>query len=96
MSERKTLSTRRGSGSAPRKDVEKALREVSGDDQPKKRIPFEVPVETHRRLASMRANSLHNITVREFLTEAVEDLFEKYRRGEGRFQVDDIERILGE
>ena len=26
----------------------------------------------------------------------VEDLFEKYRRGEGRFAVDDIERILGE
>lgn len=96
MTDRKKLTTRRGAGSAARKDVERAMREVSGDDQPKKRIPFEVPVETHRKLAGMRANSRDNVPVREFLTEAVEDLFEKYRRGEGRFAVDDIERILGE
>lgn len=95
MSDRQKLTTRRGAN-APRRDVEKAMKEVSGDDAPKKRIPFDVPVETHRKLASMRANSRDNVPVREFLTEAVEDLFEKYRAGEGRFAVDDLERILGE
>ena len=41
MTDRKKLTTRRGTGSAARKDVERAMREVSGDDQPKKRIPFD-------------------------------------------------------
>lgn len=95
MTERKKLTTRRGEG-APRKDVEKAMKEVTGGDEAKKRIPFEVPVSTHRKLSAMRAHSRDNVPVRDFLLEAVDDLFEKYRRGDGRFSVDDIERILGE
>lgn len=100
MAERKSLSARRrrekDDAQPPRKDVEKATRELTGKDEAKKRIPFEVPVETHRKLVAMRAHSRDNVPVREFLSEAVDDLFEKYRRGEGRFAVDDIERILGE
>ncbi|MCK2185709.1 hypothetical protein [Halomonas getboli] len=95
MAERKTLTARRKPGTG-RKDLDKALKEVSGGDEPKKRIPLEVPVATHRKLSSMRAHSQDNVPVREFLLEAIDDLFEKYRRGEGRFAVDDIERILGE
>lgn len=95
MTERKKLTTRRGA-TAPRKDVEKAMKEVAGADEAKKRIPFEVPVTTHRKLSAMRAHSRDNVPVRDFLLEAVDDLFEKYRRGDGRFSVDDIERILGE
>lgn len=94
MAERKKLTTRRSE--SPRKDVEKALKDVSDSDQPKKRVIYDTSVDTHRKLAAMRVNSRDNVPVRELLNEAVADLFEKYRRGDGRYQVDDIERILGE
>ncbi|MCW6036841.1 hypothetical protein K4A83_11285 [Spirulina subsalsa FACHB-351] len=95
MAERKKLTTRRSSA-AGRPDVEKAVKAITEVDQPKKRVPYDTSVDIHRKLSSMRVNSADNVPVKTFLDEAVEDLFEKYRRGEGRYQVKDIERILGD
>jgi hypothetical protein len=37
----------------------------------------------------MRANSLDNVPVRKFVIEALQDLFEKYERGEGEYHLQD-------
>lgn len=95
MADRKSLSTRRGRESAPRKDFDKALKDVT-EGEKKKRVPYDTSPDVHRKLAGMRVNSRDNVPVRSFLDEAVADLFEKYRRGEGHYQVDNIDRILGD
>lgn len=101
MTERKKLATRRGPKSAPTeekaapKHVERAMRDVQDEYKPK-RVPYDTHPDTHRKLSSMRVMSRDNVPVKSFLDEAVEDLFEKYRRGEGRFDVKDIDRILGD
>lgn len=100
MAERKSLSTRRGRETAEekpaRKDVDKALDEVTGKSEKRRRIPYDAAQETHRKLSAMRVNSDANVPVRAFIDEAIEDLFEKYRKGEGRYKVRDTKRILGE
>lgn len=95
MAERKKLTTRHA-GAAARKDVAKAMKDVTESEAPKKRVVYDTSPDTHRKLSAMRVNSQGNVPVKAFLDEAVEDLFAKYRRGDGHYQVDDIERILGE
>lgn len=94
MAERKKLTTRRNE--SPRRDVEKALKDIAGEDQPKKRVIYDTTPDIHSKLLSMRANSRDNVPVVKLLDEAVEDFFEKYRQGEGRYEIKDIERILGD
>lgn len=100
MAERKSLSTRRGREAAeekpPRREVDKALDEVKETSEKRRRIPYDASQETHKRLSAMRVNSETNVPVRAFIDEAIQDLFEKYRRGEGHYKVGDIKRILGE
>ncbi|ABY90400.1 hypothetical protein HAPgp32 [Halomonas phage phiHAP-1] len=99
MAERKKLTTRKPASTTEAKEapkhVERALRDVTEEVKPK-RVPYDTHPDTHRKLSSMRVMSRDNVPVKSFLDEAVEDLFEKYRRGEGRFDVKDIDRILGE
>jgi hypothetical protein len=99
MAERKSLTTRRGreaeAEKPARKDVEKALDEVKEKVEKRRRIPYDASPKTHQMLSAMRVNSETNVPVRAFIDEAIEDLFEKYRNGKGRYKVGDIERILG-
>lgn len=104
MGERKKLTTRKPAAAkeaateAPKeapKHVERALRDVK-DDVKLRRVPYDTHPDTHSKLTMMRAKSRDNVPVKTFLDEAVQDLFEKYRRGEGRFEVGDIDRILAD
>ncbi|ABM73416.1 hypothetical protein AYI72_22095 [Shewanella algae] len=74
-----------------RDDKAKALAAVVRDDldEELKRLPVDIPASYHRRLHSMRANSLDNVPVRKFVIEALQDLFEKYERGEGEYHLQD-------
>ena len=100
MAERKSLSTRRRGAreeEAPSQtDREKAMKEVKEKGEKRRRIPYDASQDTHRKLSAMRVNSETNVPVRAFIDEAIQDLFEKYRRGEGHYKVGDIKRILGE
>lgn len=107
MAERKKLTTRTRKAAATEegaakdapkeapKHVERALKDVKDGTKPR-RVPYDTHPDTHSKLTMMRARSRDNVPVKSFLDEAVEDLFEKYRRGEGRFVVSDIDRILGD
>ncbi|WP_345861255.1 hypothetical protein [Shewanella algae] len=64
-----------------RSDKERALAAVTKEET--KRLPVDIPASYHRKLQSMRACSLDNVPVRKFVIEALQDLFDKYERGEG-------------
>lgn len=94
MTERKKLTARPGRSDG-RKDVEIAKRAVRGSDS-LKRVIYDTDPKTHQKLSAMRVMSRDNVPVRAFVDEAVNDLFEKYLRGEGHYKVRDLERILGD
>lgn len=106
MVERKKLTTR--NKAAPKDDadkevavvekekpphVERAMKDVKGGVKTR-RVIYDTHPDTHTKLSMMRSMSRDNVPVKTFLDEAVEDLFAKYLRGEGRYEVKDIDRIL--
>lgn len=106
MVERKKLTTRNGKAAAKdeaAKEVavvekekphfDRAMKDVKGGAKTR-RVIYDTHPDVHSKLSMMRSMSANNVPVKAFLDEAVEDLFEKYLRGEGRFEVKDIERLL--
>lgn len=83
----KQLAAKTGREDRERPDLDKSMAEVqqTKDEEVLKRIPAEVPASWHRKLRKMRSDSIDNIPVKFFIMEAVEDLFEKYKRGEGKY-----------
>jgi len=77
--------------SGQRDDKAKALAAVVRDDldEVMKRLPVEIPASYHRRLHNMRANSLDNVPVKQFVIEALTDLFDKYDSGKGKYHLED-------
>jgi hypothetical protein len=77
--------------STQRDDKEKALAAVVRDDldEVMKRLPVEIPASYHRRLHKMRASSLDNVPVKQFVIEALADLFDKYDSGKGKYHLED-------
>ena len=83
-----------------RPEVERARRDVTATDEPEKRLP---PVYArpsyHQRLQAIRSMSRDNVPAKALLLEAVEDLFEKYASGKGRYPIArqaQLERMLEE
>lgn len=81
-----------------RADVERARRDVANTQEPDKRLP---PVYAspsyHQRLQAIRSMSRDNVPAKALLLEAVEDLFEKYAAGKGRYPIarqSNLERML--
>lgn len=85
-------------GRTERPDVERARRDVTDDQEPDKRLPpVYAPPSYHRRLQAIRSMSRDNVPAKALLLEAVEDLFEKYAAGKGRYPIarqTDLERML--
>lgn len=73
-----------------RDDKTKALTAVRRADlnEEVKRLPVEIPASYHRRLHNMRANSSDSIPVKQFVLEALEDLFDKYDSGKGKYHLE--------
>ena len=102
MAERKKLTTRKPASTTEAKEapkhVERALRDVTEEVKPK-RVPYDTHPDTHRKLSSMRVMSRDNVPAKALLLEAVEDLFEKYASGKGRYPIArqaQLERMLEE
>tara|TARA_R110000772_G_scaffold261298_1_gene379688 strand:+ start:533 stop:844 length:312 start_codon:yes stop_codon:yes gene_type:complete len=101
MAERKKLTTRNKGEAAKeaaevvkeKPHVDRAMKDVKGGAKTR-RVIYDTHPDVHSKLSMMRSMSANNVPVKAFLDEAVEDLFEKYLRGEGRFEVKDIERLL--
>lgn len=78
---------------APEKPhVEKARAVVQGKSEEKK-IPLFAPPHYHRGLQELKNMTSETTPVKHLLLEAIDDLFEKYLRGEGRFEVEDTAEL---
>lgn len=94
MSTKLTTSRPGRAGATPveRPHVEKARASVQGDSE-EKRIPLQAPPRYHRGLQELKNMISETTPVKHLLLEAIDDLFEKYSRGEGRFEVEDTAEL---
>ncbi|HBO2606005.1 TPA: hypothetical protein L4I38_006367, partial [Pseudomonas aeruginosa] len=69
--------------------VEKARRAVVTDEGEKQLKVLAAP-KYHKGMAELKNMTTEGVPVKHLLLEAIEDLFEKYGRGDGRFKVDDV------
>lgn len=72
--------------------VEKARRAVTADGDEKQLKVLAAP-KYHKGMAELKNMTTDGVPVKHLLLEAIEDLFEKYGRGEGRFAVDDVPEL---
>ena len=72
--------------------VEKARRAVV-DDEGEKQLKVLAAPKYHKGMAELKNMTTDSVPVKHLLLEAIEDLFEKYGRGEGRFKVDDVPEL---
>jgi hypothetical protein len=93
MSGKLTTSRPAREGAAAEKPhVERARAVVQGDADEKK-IPLQAPTRYHRGLQELKNMTSQSTPVKHLLLEAIDDLFEKYSRGEGRFEVEDTAEL---
>lgn len=72
--------------------VEKARRAVVAEEG-EKQLKVLAPPRYHKGMAELKNMTTDGVPVKHLLLEAIEDLFEKYGRGEGRFRVDDVPEL---
>lgn len=72
--------------------VEKARASVASDGDEKQLKVLAAP-KYHKGMAELKNMTTEGVPVKHLLLEAIEDLFEKYGRGEGRFKVDDVPEL---
>jgi len=75
-----------------RSDKDRALDIVTRPDiqeGPEKPLRVDIPTSYHKRLAKMKGNAAETLTIKLLVIEALEDLFEKYERGEGHYPMED-------
>jgi hypothetical protein len=84
--------SKRGADTGAAAHVEKARAAVSSD-QPEKKIPLLAPPHYHQGLQDIKNLTVESTPVKYLLLEAIDDLFEKYKSGEGKFKVDDLEEL---
>lgn len=88
-----TRPTRRAAGdAAPAPHVEKARQAVTSD-APEKKIPLLAAPHYHQGLQDIKNLAVESTPVKQLLLEAIDDLFEKYKAGQGKFKVDDLEEL---
>jgi hypothetical protein len=81
-----------GAPATERPHVEKARAAVQGKSEEKK-IPLFAPPHYHRGLQELKNMTSQSTPVKHLLLEAIDDLFEKYARGEGRYEVEDLAEL---
>lgn len=96
MTQSKLTTSRpsRGAATPPPEDrphMEKARAAVSGVEE--KKIPLLAPVKYHKALQEMKSMTAQSVPVKHLLLEAIDDLIEKYERGEGRHKVEDLPEL---
>lgn len=73
--------------------VEKARDSVTGKGIKEKKIPLLAPERYHRVLQEIKGMTSDSTPVKYLLLEAIDDLVEKYERGDGRFEVEDLAEL---
>ena len=68
--------------------VAKATKAVTSDGE-EKQLKAIVPTRYHKGTGDIKNMSTEGVPVKYLIMEALDDLFSKYARGEGRYNVDD-------
>jgi hypothetical protein len=72
------------------KHVEKASRAVTAPDTEEKQLKVIAPVRYHKGMADIKNMTTESVPVKHLMLEALDDLFEKYMRGDGHYKIDDL------
>jgi hypothetical protein len=88
------LSTSRPAraGQSEAAHVEKARSEVRAEGA-EKPIKVLAPAKYHKATAELKNMTEDSVPVKHLVLEALDDLFEKYGRGEGRYKVADVAEL---
>ena len=70
-----------------RKDVERAQKLVSEEQPAFKRLPANVPTDHIKKLKLMKELANEDTHLYLFVIEALDDLFEKYQDGNGKYKI---------
>lgn len=70
------------------KHVAKATKAVTTDGE-EKQLKAIVPTRYHKGTGDIKNMSTEGVPVKHLIIEALDDLFRKYERGEGRYTIDD-------
>lgn len=76
---------------APRAGDLRAIKELS--DSKAERVFFSGHPKYARGLKEIKNMSAESVALKDFIEEAFDDLFKKYKAGEGRFKVTDVEEV---
>lgn len=71
------------------KHVAKATRVVTTDGE-EKQLKVIAPVRYHKGMADIKNMTTESVPVKHLMLEALDDLFEKYMRGDGHYKIDDL------
>jgi hypothetical protein len=76
---------------APRAGDLRAIEALS--DVKPERIYYVGPARYARGIKELKNMSAESVALKDFIEEAFDDLFSKYKAGEGRFKVTDLEEV---
>lgn len=91
-----TARPSRGAQQPTAAHVEKALQAVSSASSTaseEKQLKVLAAPKYHKGMSELKNCSADQVPVKNFLLEAIEDLFEKYSAGEGRFKIDNVPEL---
>jgi hypothetical protein len=91
MTDKKPLLTRRPTNNE--RAGEAQARAVLADAPKDERVYFTGPARYAMGLTELKNLSTNNTAVKLLLMEAIEDLFEKYSRGDGQYPVRDVAEL---
>lgn len=66
--------------------------EALGDSKTE-RVFYNGPVRYSRGLKELKNMSAESVSLKDFIEEAFDDLFEKYKSGNGQFKVTDVDEV---
>jgi len=66
--------------------------EALGDSKAE-RVFYTGPVRYARGLKELKNMSAESVSLKDFIEEAFDDLFEKYKTGKGQYKVTDVEEV---
>lgn len=76
----------------PKRPGDQRASQALGDTKAE-RVFYTGPVRYARGLKELKNMSAESVSLKDFIEEAFNDLFEKYKSGEGQYKVTDVEEV---
>ncbi|MGI0120272.1 hypothetical protein [Zooshikella sp. RANM57] len=74
---------------------DKAIKIATSNEDPEMPLRVEIPYSYHKALKKLKGNADEYVTIKLLIIESLEDIFNKYIDGKGKYPMDDnITNIL--